>query len=45
MEEGNSLEIADQARLEGFADLRTSALRKVAQGVTSLEEASRITVD
>ncbi len=45
MEEGNSLEIADQARLEGFADLRTSALRKVAQGVTSLEEANRITVD
>ncbi len=45
MEEGNSLQIADQARLEGFADLRTSALRKVAQGVTSLEEANRITVD
>lgn len=45
MEEGNSLEIAAQARKEGFNDLRRSALRKVAQGMTSLEEANRITVD
>jgi type IV pilus assembly protein PilB len=45
MEEGNSLEIADQARAEGFFDLRMAALRKVAQGLTSLEEANRITVD
>lgn len=45
MEEGNSLEIAEQARTEGFFDLRMAALRKVAQGLTSLEEANRITVD
>jgi len=45
MEEGNSLEIHKQAAAEGFNDLRTSALQKVAQGMTSLEEANRITVD
>jgi type IV pilus assembly protein PilB len=45
MEEGNALQIHQQAKTEGFHDLRASALRKVAQGVTSLEEANRITVD
>jgi type IV pilus assembly protein PilB len=42
---GNSIEISDVARQEGFADLRTSALKKVAAGVTSLEEANRVTMD
>ena len=45
MEEGNSLQIGEQARAEGFYDLRRAALKKVAQGLTSLEEANRITVD
>lgn len=45
MEEGNSMQIAAQARAEGFHDLRIAALKKVAQGMTSLEEANRITVD
>lgn len=45
MEGGNSIEISDAARQEGFADLRTSALKKVVQGVTSLEEANRVTMD
>ncbi len=45
MEEGNSLEIHEQAQKEGFRDLRTSALKKVAEGLISLEEANRITVD
>ncbi len=45
MEGGNSITIADQARKEGFNNLRTSALRKVAMGVTSLEEANRVTKD
>ena len=45
MEEGNSIQISEQARAEGFDDLRMSALRKVAQGLTSLEEANRITID
>ena len=45
MSGGNSIEISDAARQEGFASLRTSALKKVAIGVTSLEEANRVTMD
>jgi type IV pilus assembly protein PilB len=45
MEEGNALEIASQMRKDGFPDLRTSALRKAMQGVTSLEEVNRVTKD
>ena len=45
MDDGNSLEIAAIAKKEGFNNLRTSALEKVAQGVTSLEEANRVTAD
>ena len=45
MREGNSLEIADQSAKEGIWDLRTSALSKVMQGVTSLTEANRVTID
>jgi len=39
----NSLDIAAQARLEGFADLRQSALKKAAAGMTSLAEVNRVT--
>ncbi len=35
---GNAMQIADQARLEGVRDLRRSGLLKVMQGVTSIEE-------
>lgn len=45
LEDKNSMEIADEARKEGFHSLRTSALMKVAQGLISLEEANRVTVD
>ena len=45
MEEGNSIQIQEAATEEGFNTLRVSALRKVAQGLTTLEEANRITVD
>ena len=45
MEEASSLEIARQAQKEGFRNLRQSALRKVIEGVTSLEEANRVTKD
>ncbi len=45
MEEGNSLQIAKQARSQGFADLRQSALKKCAQGLISLEEVNRVTKD
>jgi type IV pilus assembly protein PilB len=43
MEDGNSIQIADQCRKEGFNDLYRSGLEKVMQGVTSLEEVSRVT--
>jgi type IV pilus assembly protein PilB len=38
MTNGNSMDIAEQARIEGVKDLRESGLLKVRQGVTSLEE-------
>ena len=43
MEGGNALDIAAQAKKEGVNDLHRSALIKVMQGVTSLEEVSRVT--
>ncbi|NQX88058.1 MAG: type IV-A pilus assembly ATPase PilB [Halioglobus sp.] len=45
MENGNAMQISEQARTEGFSDLRRSALKKVTEGLISLEEANRITVD
>jgi len=42
---GNAIEIAEQAKKENIPDLRESALKKVAQGILSLEEANRITKD
>jgi type IV pilus assembly protein PilB len=45
MEEGNSIDIGVQMRKDGFNDLRTSALLKAMQGVTSLEEVNRVTKD
>ncbi|PJE78586.1 putative type II secretion system protein E [invertebrate metagenome] len=45
MEEGNSLQIAEVARQEGFRNLRQSGLLKVIQGATSLEEVNRVTRD
>lgn len=45
MDGGNAIDIADQAKKEGVDDLRESALKKVAQGVMSLEEANRVTKD
>ena len=37
--------LVDAAREAGFNNLRISALRKAAQGLTSLEEANRVTKD
>ena len=45
MEGGNSMQIAAQAKKEGVADLRQSGLKKVKDGLTSLEEINRVTVD
>lgn len=43
LEGGNSMQIAAQAQREGVADLRQSGLRKVKNGLTSLEELNRVT--
>jgi len=45
MSEGTAIDIADQARKEGINDIRESALVKVISGITSLEEANRVTKD
>ncbi|OUR65516.1 type IV-A pilus assembly ATPase PilB [Methylophaga sp. 42_25_T18] len=42
MEGGNAIQLADQAALEGVDDLITSGLKKVAAGLTSLEEVNRV---
>jgi type IV pilus assembly protein PilB len=43
MQNGNAIDIAQQARREGVRDLRQSGLLKVRQGVTSLEEVEAVT--
>jgi type IV pilus assembly protein PilB len=43
MADGNSIELADQARELGFNDLRRSGLEKAIQGLTSLAEINRVT--
>jgi type IV pilus assembly protein PilB len=45
MEGGNSLQLEEQAKAEGVADLRKSGLKKVADGITGLEELDRVTKD
>jgi type IV pilus assembly protein PilB len=45
MENGNAMQLADQAKKEGIADLRESGLKKVRDGITSLEEINRVTKD
>ena len=45
MEGGNAITIASQAKKEGVADLRQSGLKKVKDGITSLEEINRVTID
>jgi type IV pilus assembly protein PilB len=42
MEGGNSIQLADQAKVEGVDDLRASGLKKVAAGLLSLEELNRV---
>ena len=43
MKNGTAIDIADQAKIEGVADLRQSGLRKVKAGLTSLEEVESCT--
>jgi len=45
MEGGNAMQIAEQAAKEGVLDLRQSAINKVKEGVTSLEEINRVTIE
>jgi type IV pilus assembly protein PilB len=45
MEDGNAMQIAAQAREDGIPDLRQSGLKKVKDGITSLEEINRVTID
>ena len=43
MEGGNAIQLADQAAKEGIPDLRRSGLKKVKDGITSLDEINRVT--
>ncbi len=45
MEGGNVNQIKEQAVREGVWGLRKSGLKKVRDGVTSLDEINRVTVD
>ena len=45
MEGGNAMQIADQAAKEGVIDLRQAALKKVKDGLTSLEEINRVNIE
>ncbi|MCG7979720.1 MAG: type IV-A pilus assembly ATPase PilB [gamma proteobacterium symbiont of Clathrolucina costata] len=45
MEGGSSLQLEEQADKEGVNNLRRSGLRKVMQGITSLQELNRVTKD
>ena len=45
MQEGNALEIGRQIKKEGYTTLRESGLLKVLEGVTSIEEINRVTLD
>ncbi|MDX1500635.1 MAG: ATPase, T2SS/T4P/T4SS family, partial [Woeseiaceae bacterium] len=45
MEGGNAMQIADQAAKEGVIDLRRAGLNKVKDGVTSLDEINRVTIE
>lgn len=43
MEGRNAMDLGEQARREGIPDLRDSGIRKVKEGITSLEEVNRVT--
>jgi type IV pilus assembly protein PilB len=45
MEGGNAMQIAEQAASEGVIDLRRAGLNKVKEGITSLEEVNRVTIE
>ena len=45
MEGANAVTLADQAAKEGVPDIRQSGLKKVQDGITSLKEINRVTVE
>jgi len=45
MSGGNATDIADAAEKAGVWDLRRSALEKVKNGLTGLEEVNRVTIE
>ena len=45
LEGGNAVQIAEQSERDGIWDLRTAGLQKVKDGVISLEEVNRVTID
>jgi len=45
MQNGNAMDIADQAEKDGIDDLRRSGLKKVKAGVMGLKELNRVTKD
>ena len=45
MADGNAMQIAEQAASEGVIDLRRAGLNKVKEGITSLEEINRVTIE
>jgi type IV pilus assembly protein PilB len=45
MEGGNAMQLAEQSKKEGIPDLRESGLKKVMDGLTSLDEINRVTKD
>jgi type IV pilus assembly protein PilB len=45
MEGGNALQVADQSVKEGVLDLRQAGLNKVKDGLTSLDEINRVTIE
>ncbi|RVU85452.1 type IV-A pilus assembly ATPase PilB [Leucothrix sargassi] len=45
MENGNAIQLADLAQSENISDLRQSALQKVREGITTIDEVERVTKD
>ena len=45
IEGANAVQLSDQAASEGVWDIRTSGLKKVFDGITSLAELNRVTLE
>jgi type IV pilus assembly protein PilB len=45
MDGANAIALADQSQKEGVPNIRQSALKKVMDGITSLEEINSVTME